>query len=184
MTTAMRKVIGFDISANRIAFAICDSVKMFDSIVIPRRGRDLAAFVNEAATLIRKAMERESVLIGCLEINLHPRITHKGHVSANMIRAYMRSRWVEGAVLGVIGFDEPFEMERKRKVISTELGWTMYSLPATGGKDAKDARRDRMKILYGFSGLHVRFTEDEVDALAIAHDCAVALNLAERGVQL
>jgi hypothetical protein len=178
-----RRVIGLDVSANRIAFAICDSVKMFDSIVIPRRGRDLAAFVNEAAAIIRKAMEREHVLVGCLEINLHPRITHKGHVSPKMIRAYMRSRWVEGAVLGVIGFDEPFEMERKHKMIATELGWTMYSLPATGGKDAKRARRERMMMLYGgflFPGV---FSEDEIDALAIAHDCAVALNLAERGVQ-
>lgn len=94
----------------------------------------------------------------------------------------MRSRWVEGAVLGRLNLDEPTEITRKRGGFGeAEVGRAIYSLAASGSKDAKQNRRRRMLSLYVAHKLD-DLSEDEIDALAIAHDCAVILNLEERGV--
>lgn len=177
-----RRVLGLDVSANRIAWGICDSVDFYGSCLVPRRGRGFDDFVCEAHDRISNATIACKSTAACIEINLHPKVVHKGHVSPKMIRAYMRSRWVEGAILAKLGLDEPTEMKRmKGNYIEVEAGRAIYSLAATWQPKAKEMRRHRMLALYAHNGLG-DLSEDEIDALAIAHDCAVALNLAGRGV--
>lgn len=178
------RVLGLDISAKRIAWGICDSVEFFGSCLVKRRGRGFDDFVTEAWSRISNASIACKATTACLEINLHPNVIHKGYVSPKKIKAYMRSRWVEGALLAKLGVDEPAEIRRgKGGLFALESGRAMYSLAATWSQNAKLKRRQKMYTLYGGAGLGV-LSEDEFDSLAIAHDCAVALNLARRGIGL
>lgn len=176
-------VMGLDMSANRVAYAVCDSTVFYGSCLVSREDLTFPSFVRAAYKLASHATFALRASIACLEINLHPKLIHKGHVAANMVRAYMRSRWVEGAILAKLGFDEPSEITRAPGgFFKLELGRMCYALPATGGEDAKAARRARMTQLYAAGISPGQLSEDEYDALAIAHDCSIAIGLAERGV--
>jgi hypothetical protein len=179
----MRKVLGFDVSANRVAWALCDSARFYGSGLV-KKGRFAARDLVDTAVDMIKNMTQpyESA---CLEINLHPKVMHKGRLSPKMVRAYMRSRWMEGALIDRLGYDEPSEIIRKGSIIAggfvvVDPDAGMYSLQATGGKDAKAKRRSRMMMLYAAWEVS-RLSEDEIDALAIAHDCAVAIRLRSLG---
>lgn len=167
------KVLGLDVSANRIAWALCDSVKLFTYGHQTRPETD-DGLIQLAAYRICAILRAHDDPPICLEINLHPKLVHKGRIAANMVRAYMRSRWVEGALLESMNVSLPIELARnKRGLIPVLVDEYVFALQATGGQDAKQTRRRRMTCLYGLSKL--RLTEDEVDALAIAHDCSCAL---------
>lgn len=167
------KVLGLDVSANRIAWAICDSARLFTYGHQTRMETD-DGLIQIAATKIITARRNYDDPPICLEINLHPKLMHRGRIAAKMVRAYMRSRWVEGALLESMNVSLPIELARnKGGLIPVLFDEYVFALPATGGADAKLTRRHRMTCLYGLRKL--RLTEDEVDALAIAHDCSAAL---------
>ncbi len=74
-----------------------------------------------------------------------------------------------------LNMDEPYEITRAPGGgYRAETGWTSYSMAASGAKGAKEKRRKRVELIYSCNLTH-RLSEDEIDALAIAHDCAVAL---------
>jgi hypothetical protein len=177
-----KRIVGFDISAKRIAWAICDSVAFYGSGVTKRQKNAFGGFLKEAYGEYMALRLGQSIDAHCIEINLHPKVTHKGHVSPKMIRAYMRSRWIEGAFLHMVCSQEPSEITRKKGgFYEVERGYHMYSLAASWTQKAKESRRYRMLSVYASSNL-AGITQDEVDALAIAHDCSIALAMAERGV--
>ena len=111
----------------------------------------------------------------CLEINLHPHLTHKGHPSSTMVRSYMRSRWIEGAIIAECFHEEPQIIERKTGGFHAVPEGEVYALQASsrGGKAVKERRRRDMSLIYAIR--KVKISQDEVDALAIAHECVVAL---------
>lgn len=174
------RVVGLDISANRIAWAVTDSVHLSSWGMRKRSSRrSLQEFVMSSTDAIRAVMGDSKTETVCIEINLHPKVIHKGHVSPKMIRAYMRSRWVEGALLFGLELGEPEELVRgKGGYILLPNARKCYSLAATWSQNAKEKRWRRMSSIYRDAK---RLGEDEIDALAIAHDCAVALALGLKG---
>ncbi len=170
-------VLGLDVSANRVALAVSDGARFHDSSILLRKQfRDLPSFAREAAFEIGNRRQRLGIAAVCLEINLHPDVMYAGRQSPNKIAAYMRSRWVEGAIIAMCAEDEPGMIKRLKGgywEIPTDRAW--LALQASSGKNVKESRRRRMMQIYGF--MIGGITQDEVDALAIAHECAIAINL-------
>ena len=175
----MPRVCGLDVSANRIAWALCDGAGECDTDYIRRDTDTLGVFVEVGVDMIRDAMKEGGAEASCIEINLHPKIMHKGHPSANLIRAYLRSRWVEGAVLSRLFECEPLEIQKIKGGFHKIPAGNVFALQASGGKDAKLRRRERMTLHYNLQA--AKISEDEIDALAVAHECAVALTTGIRG---
>ncbi len=171
------RVMGLDISANRVAFAVCDSVEFMGSRLMRRKNwPTLGAFAEDAASLIRGGRQMCGLPSVCMEINTRPKIMHKGKPSPNMVLSYMRSRWVEGAIIAMCAEDEPGMIKRLKGgywEIPTDSTW--FALQASSGKNEKENRRRRMSTIYGFK--LGKISQDEVDALAIAHECSIALNM-------
>jgi hypothetical protein len=172
-------VIGLDVSANRIAFAICDTVNWRDAYISQKRG-EAREWIDDVSQIVLATLEEYERPPVCIEINLHPRILYQQHPSPAMVLAYMRSRWIEGMLLRACGLGEPIIIKRKKGGLHDvpRSGAGCYALQATGGKDAKAMRRLRMSTIYGFD--RAMLSEDEVDALAIAHDASVALGMDQR----
>ena len=176
----MPRVLGLDVSANRIAWALCDGVGTCETDIFRRDVIDPMAFVERAA---RDILIRLQSAVGlrpdacCLEINLRPDIMHKGRVSPQKIAAYMRSRWVEGALLFACGLTEPQMIMKIKGGFHKIPAGNVFALQASGGKDAKQVRRDRMTLIYK---LPKDLSEDECDALAVSHECCVALTTGVR----
>lgn len=169
-------VLGLDISANRIAWASADGSSWWRADLLRRGRSSFSVFTEEAAKRINKILVSPHPPDGvCLEINFHPNVTHKGHPSATKVRAYMRSRWIEGAIIQECLHEEPQIIERVRGGYYKVPKGTVFALQASGkvGKHEKEDRRRRMLAIYGLEGQKI--TQDEIDALAIAHDCVVAL---------
>lgn len=169
------KILGLDISANRIAWAAADGSGSCSTNLLRRGRSSFTVFIEEAAKRINEILVAPELPEGvCLEINLHPNVTHKGHPSATKVRAYMRSRWVEGAIIQECLHEEPQIIERVRGGYYRVPKGTVFALQASGkaGSKEKEDRRRRMSAIYG---LGQKITQDAVDALAIAHECAVAL---------
>lgn len=171
----MTPVLGFDVSANRIAWAFTNGNTCLTGIV-RRSGKSFDTFVSLAVTEIGGMWSLEDYIDAeiCLEINLHPRIIHKGYISPDKIRAYMRSRWIEGALIDRLCHEEPQTIERIHNAWKVPKDAQVFSLQASGGKDAKEKRRRRMSLIYQDIAER-KLSEDEIDALAIAHECYVAL---------
>lgn len=171
------KILGLDISANRIAWASSDGSGHCLTDLLRRGPSSFSVFIEEAAKRINEVLVGEHAPDGvCLEINLHPNVTHKGHPSATKVRAYMRSRWIEGAIIQECLHEEPQIIERvKGGYYQVPKDTTVFALQASGkvGAKEKEDRRRRMLAIYGLAGEPI--TQDEIDALAIAHDCVVAL---------
>ncbi len=170
------KILGLDISANRIAWASADGSSWWRADLLRRGRTSFSVFIEEAAKRINQILVSPHAPDAvCLEINLHPNVTHKGHPSATKVRAYMRSRWVEGAIIQECLHEEPQIIERRPGGYYNVPKGTVFALQASGraGKAEKEDRRRRMVAIYGLAGQKV--SQDEVDALAISHDCVVAL---------
>lgn len=169
-------IIGIDASADRLAYAHIAGGHLTAGGEWDCKG----AFPDKE---IRKALgpwlidyPPESVIF-CLEINLRPFVVNKGALSPRLIKNYMRSRWVEGRFMESLGFPEPVMIERKRGGYFIPHRSKFHCLQAKSegnrkGADAKKARRARMEAIYG---LKHKFSQDLIDALAIAHECEVAL---------
>jgi hypothetical protein len=171
-------VLGLDISANRVAWAWANE-KEFRAHLHTRGMMSWQSFVNAAAADIRAALQEYGHPPVCLEINLHPKIIYCGHPSPDMIRDYMRCRWVEGAIIRECCYEEPQIIRRIHGGhYEVPPDTRTFALQATGGVAAKKKRRDRMRLLYDLRNREL--SEDEVDALAIAHDCVVALKAGMR----
>jgi hypothetical protein len=84
----------------------------------------------------------------------------------------LRSRWVEGAILSRLFECEPLEIKKLKGGFHEIPAGKVFALQASGGADAKAKRRSRMTLLYK---LQADVTEDEIDALAVGHECACAL---------
>ena len=170
------KILGLDISANRIAWALADGGGHCSTELLRRNLRSFGFFIEQAAQRINEILVGPEAPDGvCLEINLHPNVTHKGHPSATKVRAYMRSRWVEGAIIQECLHEEPQIIERVRGGYYRVPKGTVFALQASGkvGKKEKEDRRRRMLVIYGLAGEPI--TQDEIDALAVAHECSCAL---------
>ena len=171
-------ILGLDISANRIAWATADGSGTCSTHLIRRAHVSFGCFIDFAAAQINRIlMSDQPPDAVCLEINLHPNITHKGHPSAAKVRAYMRSRWVEGAIIQECLHEEPQIIDRVRggyyRLPKGKIFF--FALQASGkvGSKEKDDRRRRMGAIYGLAVQEA--SQDEVDALAVAHEGVVAL---------
>lgn len=169
----MPRVLGLDVSANRVAWAVCTGTKLMGCDVIARYDNSFRLFADAAVEMLGRVIEGHGPDATCIEINLHPHIMHKGRPAANMVRAYMRSRWIEGALLGRLFEDEPAEIVRAKGGHHIVPEGSVFAMQASGSEGAKEKRRTLVSLLYGLS--RGKLSEDEVDALAIAHECAVAL---------
>lgn len=175
------RVLGLDVSANRVAWAICDGAGTCSTDRIMRHKDSFAVFIESSATEINDIMADNDLYVACLEINLHPKLTHKGHPSATMVNAYMRSRWIEGGIIYECFHEEPQMIERIRGGFHKIPPGQIFSMQASGrvGTKEKEDRRRRMSAHYG----GITASEDEIDALAIAHECVVALKTGIRKEQ-
>jgi hypothetical protein len=175
-------VVGLDVSADRIAMAVCDSVSCDSSWVAHRKGQEMTAWVKDVGDDLSASLSAYNRPATCLEINLHPRLMHKGHMSQQMVAAYMRSRWVEGMLLLWANLSEPAIIRRQRGGHFKVPGdHECYALQASSGKNAKEQRRQRMAHIYGV--MLYDMSQDEIDALAVAHDCSIALGMHARLVK-
>lgn len=172
-------VIGLDASADRIAWAeLADGFLQSSGQWDCRKGIPAVKIftaLGPQATVGRT--------IFCLEINLRPLMVNKGRISPQMVKNYMRSRWMEGRLLHVLGFPEPVQIERKRGGFLVPSESKIYSLQAKSegnrsGKEAKAERRRRMTQIYTIKH---KVSQDVIDALAIAHDATTALKMGFRG---
>ena len=174
----MPRVCGFDISANRIAFALCDGAGKCSTAIVKRRDLGFLEFIDQARASFQFFLHGiECPDAFCLEINLRPAMMNKGQQSPNMVMAYMRSRWPEGALLMALRLEEPLVIKKLKGGFHKIPDGNVFALQASGGKDAKLKRRQRMTLLYR---LPRGTTEDEVDALAVAHETCVALTTGVR----
>ncbi len=170
------KVLGLDISANRIAWASSDGSGHCLTDLLRRGRSSFSVFIEEAAKRINGILTGPAAPDGvCLEINLHPNVTHNGHPSATKVRAYMRSRWIEGAIIQECLHEEPQIIERLPGGYYKVPKGTVFALQASGraGTKEKEDRRRRMVAIYGLAGQTV--SVDEIDALATAHEAVIAL---------
>ena len=175
----MPRVLGLDVSANRVAWAVCNGNDMLGSERIERFDDCFGFFVDAASDMLKLAIDGHKPDAACIEINLHPNIMHKGRPAANMIRAYMRSRWVEGALLGRLFEHEPLEITKMKGGWLAVPEGNVFALQASGGAKAKEKRRTRMSAIYRI-GPTAQVSEDEIDALAIAHEACIALKTGVR----
>jgi len=176
----MPRVLGFDVSANRIAWALADGGGVAKIGIVRRKaGLSLPDFVNFAArnirTLILTSAEIDAT---CIEVNLRPAMMNKGRQSPNMVKAYMRSRWIEGALLMALKIDEPQLITKLKGGYHRLPEGRSLGLQASAGANAKERRRERMMLLYKF--ITKKISEDEIDALAVAHECVIALTTGVR----
>lgn len=175
----MPRVLGLDVSANRIAWALAGGAGECETGILRRGRNDFTEFVHGASGAITRffaGMYDPDAY--CLEVNLHPNIIHKGHIAPKMIKAYMRSRWVEGALLGSLLLTEPRMIQKMPGGFHKIPAGDVFALQASGGKDAKLKRRQRMTLHYGLQSMKI--SEDEIDALAVAHECVIALTTGVR----
>ena len=172
----MTPVLGLDVSANRIAWAFTNGTKC-ETGIVRRSEKSFDVFVSLAAKQINSRWGEGSDWLEaeiCLEINLRPAWMWRGASSPHMVESYMRSRWIEGALIDRLCHEEPQKIERIHNAWKVKEGSQVHSLQASGGKDAKANRRRRMSLIYHFIEER-KLSEDEIDALAIAHECYVAL---------
>ena len=181
----MPRVLGFDVSANRIAWALCDGAGQCSTEIVKRHKLGLLEFIDSARSGLQFFLHGIQLPDAyCIEINLRPAIMNKGKQSPNMVKAYMRSRWVEGAFLMALRLAEPLMIQKIPGGFHKLPAGYVFALQASGGKDAKGTRRRRMVIHYNLLGRLNNpghpLSEDEIDALAVAHECAIALTTGVR----
>ena len=161
-------IIGLDVSANRIAWAWLYRERLQGSACEEcARGLSKDIIVD-----IAKSLHADDAVY-CLEINTRPKLMHKGRVSPQMVKSYMRSRWVEGRLLQELGLPEPVVITNKMRAFGIGMGSSIYAIQASAEK--KTVRRNRMELLYQPKR---QLSQDEIDALAVAHQLSVAMKMA------
>jgi len=175
----MPRVLGLDVSANRIAWALADGGGAAKVGIAKPKVVRLPELVKLAATNIRTLIHTSAKIDAiCIEVNLRPAMMNKGRQSTKMVKAYMRSRWVEGALFNALGLEEPKLITKIKGGYHRVPAGDVFGLQASGGEDAKKRRRQRMTLLYKFT--KAKISEDEIDALAVAHECVIALTTGVR----
>lgn len=140
-------IIGLDINTKLVAWAIIDSRGVPNSFGNVEVGsHDRLWVVEEALRRIRMIMAGCIPIVG-IEVHDFP------SQAIPSIKNYRRARWMEGRMLQALYVDEPIEVQ--------------------ASNESKAVRRRRMEMKYGIRrDRGEKFTEDEIDALAVADKAA------------
>ncbi len=144
-------ILGLDINTHLVAWAIIDSRRVPNSFGYVEVGdHDRLWVVEESLRRIRLVMAGCIPVVG-IEVHDHP------SNAIPSIKNYRRARWMEGRMLQALYVDEPIEVQ--------------------ASSEPKKIRRRRMEMKYGIRRDRGEiFTEDEIDALAVADKaCEVSL---------